>query len=141
MSEEAGSLTEEIVYIMNVAAGSSLVESMIRLKRRESSAKGEFSILVELKPVVRETIARYWTGGGTACWVPHSEPRTASDQLEATFSDLAKDKLSLREETVVSFLLRGHSTLSVAHNLGIAEGTVKLNQTNIYEKLHIISHA
>ena len=107
MSEEAGSLTEEIVYIINVAAGSSLVESMIRLKRRESSAKGEFSIVVELKPVVRETIARYWTGGGTGCRVPHSEPRTASDQLEATFSDLAKDKLSLREQTVVSFLLAG----------------------------------
>ena len=70
-----------------------------------------------------------------------SESRRTAGQLEKAFSEFAKDVLSSREQSVVSLLLRGHATLSIAHNLHIAEGTVKIHRKHIYEKLGINSQA
>jgi DNA-binding CsgD family transcriptional regulator len=66
-------------------------------------------------------------------------PFSANPGLERPFFEFAKDKLFPPEQTVVVLLLRRHSTVSVANNLKIAEGTGKIHRKHIYEKLSINS--
>jgi DNA-binding CsgD family transcriptional regulator len=141
VSEEAGSLTEEIVYIINVAAGSSLVESMIRLKRREKFSKGGVldPCRVEAGREGNDRALLDWGRNGML-----GPAQRTSHRLRSAGSHILR--LSKRQAVFArtdcgELSARGHSTLWVAHNLGIAEGTAKIHQTNIYEKLHIISHA
>ena len=135
VSDQPGSLSEEIVYIVQLGQGSSLVVSLMRMKGSARFNDDEFALLSELEPIVRESALRHC--GSQA----PTKSRTVHDELETAFSDFAKDRLSLREQMVVSLMLRGHSTLSVAVSLGIAEGTVKIHRKNIYEKLNISSQA
>ncbi|MEC7762831.1 MAG: helix-turn-helix transcriptional regulator [Pseudomonadota bacterium] len=48
-------------------------------------------------------------------------------------------RLSDREREVMSMMLKGHSNCSIALNLGITEGTVKIHRRNSYRKLSISS--
>jgi DNA-binding CsgD family transcriptional regulator len=51
--------------------------------------------------------------------------------VEAAFRSFGEGKLTRREQTVVSLVLRGHSTSSIAKVLGIGEGTVKSHRKAI----------
>lgn len=139
VSDQANALAEEIVYIFRMPEEACLVLSLMRDKLHDRFDTAEFQRLSMFEPLIRETVAKHW---------PYSqhekdrvEPRKAAGELEKAFSDFAKDALSSREQMVVSLLLRGHSTLSIAHNLCIAEGTVKIHRKHIYEKLRISSQA
>jgi DNA-binding NarL/FixJ family response regulator len=110
-------LAEEIVYMARPFDGVYLVLSLMRRK--------EFSIFTHWRLQIPNdaTSSRNQTPSG----------------LEEAFSTFATHKLSPREQTIVSLLLRGHSTLSIAYSLNIAEGTAKVHRRNIYEKLGISS--
>ncbi|MBL8577751.1 MAG: helix-turn-helix transcriptional regulator [Mesorhizobium sp.] len=139
VSEEAGSLAEEIVYMARPTEGLYLVQSLMRTNNTQPFSDAEFDDLKVVTPLVLETMSTYWHGAGMQALQSGGVP-TAS-VLDQAFATFAKDKLSPREQTIVSLLLRGHSTLSVAHNLDIAEGTAKVHRRNIYEKLGISSQA
>ena len=64
---------------------------------------------------------------------------TTGAGLEVTFQTFAGGRLSPREQMIVSLILRGHSSASIANRLVIAEGTVKNHRKNIYAKLAISS--
>lgn len=138
VSDDAGSLAEEIVYMAKPTDNLYLVLSLMRRKGYTAFDEIEFDNLKLLQDVVVETSIEHWKQSVTA-----SVPATSSSQstLEKAVATFAKDKLSPREQTIVSLLLRGHSTLSVAHNLDIAEGTAKVHRRNIYDKLGITSQA
>ena len=61
-------------------------------------------------------------------------PDTATDDAFQAFGDKL---LSPRERQLAQLLLRGHSTVSVALQLGIAPTTVKTHRKNLYAKLGI----
>lgn len=139
VSDQANALAEEVVYIVRIPDQSCLVLSLMRDKSHDRFDTAEFQRLSMFEPVIRETIAKHWPYGKQE--KQRLQPRQSAGELEKAFSDFAKDALSSREQTVVSLLLRGHSTLSIAHNLCIAEGTVKIHRKHIYEKLRISSQA
>lgn len=65
----------------------------------------------------------------------------SEDQIEAlepgapSRSLIAKTcNLSIREEEIVSFVLRGHTVSSISRALGISENTVRAHMKHIYEK-------
>lgn len=139
VSDDAGSLAEEIVYMATPQDDVYLVISLMRAKGLPAFDPMEFENLKLLEPVVLETAVEHWR-------IPvlnYLEPNIPQSEstLERAFATFAKEKLSPREQTIVSLLLRGHSTLSVAHNLDIAEGTAKVHRRNIYDKLGITSQA
>ncbi len=134
----AGCLAEELVFIDRLPDASGLVLSLMRGRDRERFDHDAFASLSALDGVVRETMAAHWRD---ACRGPDPRATRPAGELEQAFSAFAKDRLSLREQNVVSLLLRGHSALSVAHNLRIAEGTVRIHRKHIYEKLGINSQA
>ena len=139
VSDQLNALAEEVVYLFRMTDASCLVLSLMRDKAHDRFDAAEFQRLSMLEPVIRETLVRHWPRGERA--KEQVEPRRPAGELEKAFSDFAKDVLSSREQTVVSLLLRGHSTLSIAHTLCIAEGTVKIHRKHIYEKLRISSQA
>lgn len=141
VSDQAGSLAEEIVYMARPTEGLYVVLSLMRTKSVLPFSAEEFGDLKLVAPVVLETMSHHWqaaVGKALEADAAHSAPISTLDKAFATF---ANDKLSPREQTIVSLLLRGHSTLSVAHNLDIAEGTAKVHRRNIYDKLGISSQA
>jgi Response regulator containing a CheY-like receiver domain and an HTH DNA-binding domain len=57
-------------------------------------------------------------------------------------AESAEDKpLSLREQEVLRLLAKGHRSKEIAHEMGVALGTVNTHVRHIYEKLHVRSRA
>jgi DNA-binding CsgD family transcriptional regulator len=82
----------------------------------------------------------------TEAWRQHREqqPRSAQDldfKVHAAFDHFGDHILTGREQEIVRLLLRGHSSASVAEQLSISPGTVKIHRKNIYAKLGICSQA
>jgi DNA-binding CsgD family transcriptional regulator len=55
------------------------------------------------------------------------------------FENFGEGLLTERERQITQLLLRGHSTKSVARELGIAPGTVMVHKRNLFAKLGITS--
>ncbi len=138
VSDEIGSVAEEIDFIARLHDGSCLVLALMRAKNDTRFDEEQFANLTLLEPLVRDAMSAQWTPRDVPAAPQASRP---DRQLERAFFEFAKDRLSSREQTVVGLLLRGHSTQSTAHTLNIAEGTVKVHRKNIYDKLAVSSQA
>ena len=61
----------------------------------------------------------------------------SEDSKQFLRKDLLRKNLSKREIEVVMLVLQGLTNREVAHNLCVAEKTVKFHLTNVYKKLKI----
>jgi DNA-binding CsgD family transcriptional regulator len=71
-------------------------------------------------------------------------PRNAAVPRSAPFARAFErfgKPLSARERQIVTLVLQGHSTESIARHLDISPGTVKIHRKNIYRKLAISTQA
>lgn len=126
---------EEVGMILPLRDGSGIVISL------ESGAAGnrftddEIEWLQAVYPLVAAGVSRQWNGkmlegAGGDC------PSMAS-----LFSGFGQGVLSNRECEVVRLILQGHSSASIAAQLGIAPGTVKMHRKHAYQKLAVSSQA
>ena len=83
-------------------------------------------------PFFQAAFRHYWRQARPA-YLSHSSDTTTDDAFQAFGSKL----LSPRERQLAQLLLRGHSTVSVALQLGISPTTVKTHRKNLYAKLGI----
>lgn len=60
-------------------------------------------------------------------------------RLTRCFETFGESNLTGREQQITQLLLRGHSTKSIAQELGIAPGTVMVHKRNLFVKLDITS--
>ena len=60
-------------------------------------------------------------------------------RLTECFENFGEDALTQREREITQLLLRGHSSKSIARELGIAPGTVMVHKRNLFAKLGITS--
>jgi DNA-binding CsgD family transcriptional regulator len=139
ISMERGSLAEEIVFIARGGNGAYTAYSLMRSHGWPRFSNEEMTRLRGCAPVVLGLIGRQWPDEG-----PQTPPRLNRDEDEGTvveeaFRSFGEGMLTRREQTVVSLVLRGHSTLSIAKVLGIGEGTVKSHRKAIHAKLGIAS--
>jgi len=65
----------------------------------------------------------------------------SSPSQEFHFQEFGQGILTEREQSVVKMILLGHSSNSIALNLGISLSTVKSHRRNIYAKMNISSQA
>jgi DNA-binding CsgD family transcriptional regulator len=68
---------------------------------------------------------------------PASMDRSMSDAL----GRFGQDVLTAREREVAAYILKGHSSASIAALTGLAIGTVKIHRKNLYRKLRISSQS
>jgi len=65
--------------------------------------------------------------------------RGMHQRLTTCFENFGEDTLTQREREITQLLLRGHSSKSIARELGIAPGTVMVHKRNLFAKLGITS--
>lgn len=137
ISMESGSLAEEIVFLVPVADNLTLAYSLLRQNGSTPFSDDEFERLQQTVPMVLAFAKRHWQDLTPA----PSQPIAAGAQgdIEQAFATFAPAKLTEREQTIVSLILRGHSSVSIGKLLDIAEGTVKIHRKHIHTKLEISS--
>ncbi|MFT9441496.1 MAG: helix-turn-helix transcriptional regulator [Acetobacter papayae] len=139
ISMESGSLVEEIAFCTHAPDGTALVFSLMRSTGMEAFSKEDFSALEAFAPIINAALIQHWINRTEKKALEKTALNT--ENLNKSFRDFERDRLSPREQDVVALLLRGHSSLSAAKNLGITEGTVKIHRKNIYAKLGISSQS
>lgn len=138
ISMESGSLDEEICFICR-AGETPVAYSLMRSNGSGCFSDHELDLLRPLEPVVRELVAQHWRDPD---WRADSRrPERDRAVLEDAFQSFGHGVLTARETDICRLLLRGHSSASVAHTLGLAEGTVKNHCKHIYARLNISSRS
>lgn len=139
ISMESGSLAEEIVFLAPIDGPVYLAYSLLRRNGSPEFSSDDFARLQGTAPMVLALLAQNWRHLASPQGQPASVPRKDHDDIEQAFGTFAPTKLTAREQTIVSLILRGHSSISIGKLLDIAEGTVKIHRRNIYAKLAISS--
>jgi DNA-binding CsgD family transcriptional regulator len=136
ISLSSGSLAEEVFYLSQPRPGVFHCYSLMRSSGRAKFYDSEIGKLKSLSPIVNALLAKHY-----ASMAPQPAAGTPPDVLDAAFLTFKAGILSPREQHIVSLVLRGHSSVSVAEVLGIAEGTVKNHRKHIHAKLGVSSQA
>jgi len=134
-------LSEEICYTFYLPKGVAVVISLMRSGESSRFSARQFRLLESVTPIVVSLAQRHWQD------IPEKfDLETAAGELheersliESTVSTLFSKRITPREIQVVAQVLEGHSSDSIAKNLGISVGTVRIHRRNIYAKLRISS--
>jgi DNA-binding CsgD family transcriptional regulator len=134
-------LSDEICYTFYLPKGVAVVISLMRSGESSRFTAKEVRLLESVVPIVISLAQRHWRD------VPEkfdletaaSEPHDERSLIENTVSTLFGKRITPRETQVVAQVLEGHSSDSIANNLGITVGTVRIHRRNIYAKLQISS--
>ncbi|MGH8353089.1 MAG: LuxR C-terminal-related transcriptional regulator [Pseudomonas sp.] len=131
-------LAEEVAFFVDLADGAKGVLSLMRSTASPTYSRDELQLLDCAQQVVEAVVLEAWQ----QC--REQQPRPAQDldhKIRAAFEQFGAHSLTAREQEIVQLLLRGHSSASVAEQLEISPGTVKIHRKNIYAKLGIGSQA
>lgn len=136
ISEEEGTLVEEIGFITPLGDGASAVYSLMRNKDGNPFSPAEFQGLQVASPIIAASMRRH---RGASQVSLKSSP--SHNDSESAFRMAFGDRLTPTQHTVVRLILRGHSNVSIASHMRITEGTAKLHRYNIYQRLDITSQS
>ncbi len=128
-------LLDEMDFLLEISTRTTLV--LVVGRRDRMFTRAELGRLELIEPVVRAAMRRLWD-------LHDKSARTGSgddfhQRLTRCFEGLGADVLTDRERQVSQLLLRGHSSKSIARELGIAPGTVMVHKRNLFFKLGISS--
>lgn len=129
-------LRDEMDFLVDVATNSTLVLVVGRRTRRFTKAELERLKLVE--PLVNAAMRTIWQRS-SASTRRQEQGGSLHQRLTRCFENFGEGLLTDRERQITQLLLRGHSTKSVARELGIAPGTVMVHKRNLFAKLGITS--
>ena len=129
-------LRDEMDFLVDVSPNSTLVLVVGRRTRRFT--KAELERLRLLEPLVHAAMRTIWQRSSAG--ERRQEPGGSLHQrLTRCFENFGDGLLTDRERQITQLLLRGHSTKSIARELGIAPGTVMVHKRNLFAKLGITS--
>ncbi|MDZ5605466.1 LuxR C-terminal-related transcriptional regulator [Pseudomonas sp. RP23018S] len=135
VSSTHGTSIDEIGYIVHLQARAALVFSVMKSHKRGAFTDSEVEYLQAVAPVIRAVLEHHGRQ------LPHQLDSTDVDsKLESAFVG-ALGQLTEAQRYIAKLLLQGHSNASIARQLSISEGTVKVHKHNLYQRLEISSHA
>jgi len=120
------------------------VLSLIRWQQHSPVSQRELSILRAIEPGLRAICSKRWSNvsrGMAKSKCAELDEGFLGDRMLDDFESFGGPQLSSREHQIVSLVLQGHSTESIARHFDISPGTVKVHRRNIYRKLGISSQA
>lgn len=129
---------EEIGFVFDAGRGITGVASVARWTSSPSLSRDELDLLQAIEPAICAFCARHWGRINRARLV---SAENAGANAIAALEDFAGGILSVRERQIMTMILQGHSTQSLAHHLDISPGTVKIHRKNVYRKLNISTQA
>ena len=129
-------LADEMDFLLDVSPTSALVLVCGRTEKRFTRV--ELGRLRLVEPVVRSAMQRVWDSRDAGR--SHADKNRGMHQrLTECFDNFGEKTLTQREREITQLLLRGHSSKSIARELGIAPGTVMVHKRNLFAKLGITS--
>lgn len=129
-------LVDEMDFLLGVSDTSALVIVCGRTEKRFTRL--ELHRLQLIQPVVMSAMQRVWEGRESAM-TGDARDFGMHQRLTECFENFGEDELTHREREITQLLLRGHSSKSIARELGIAPGTVMVHKRNLFAKLGITS--
>lgn len=132
-------IREEVGFYFPLADATGVL-SLARWGHGPTLSRSDMDLLHALAPAISGLCARHWTAIATPAGPMRTRPRDAA-QVSAAYTEFGAKQLSERERQIVSLILQGHSTGSVARLLDISAGTVKVHRKNIYRKLSLSTQA
>jgi DNA-binding CsgD family transcriptional regulator len=129
-------LVDEMDFLLSVSATCTLVIVCGRTEKRFT--RPELSRLRLVEPIVMSAMQRLWESQ-ESIGSPDTLDRSMHNRLTACFDNFGEGVLTQREREITHLLLRGHSSKSIARELGIAPGTVMVHKRNLFAKLGITS--
>jgi DNA-binding CsgD family transcriptional regulator len=131
-------LAEEVGFFVPLSGQAGVVLSLMRRRATGVFPVKAIASLVAVEPVVSAVVARRWTDLA-ARFDRDLRPRRSGRSRSSPDGVWSQLGLTDREAGVIGLVLQGHSSESVAQQLGIATGTVKVHRRNVYRKLGITS--
>jgi len=126
-------LQDEVIFLCRLDNDVVFTISLGRTARLGSITRAERLKLKEVFPVVSALCHQFWLN--LAGEYVHS--KQARSTLEQALQSFGSGVLTAREQEITGLILQGHSSKSVADELAISAGTVKVHRKNIYMKLNI----
>lgn len=139
-------IREEVGFYFPLGLGAEAsmtgVLSLARWADSPALGRQDMDLLRALAPAIGGLSSRHYTEILHSADA-HAHPARGRDaaQVQAAYHEFGAEHLSERERQIVSLILQGHSTGSVAHLLDISPGTVKVHRKNIYRKLNLSTQA
>ncbi|MCF8482098.1 MAG: helix-turn-helix transcriptional regulator [Rhodospirillum sp.] len=125
-------IQDEVGFVFPAAGGVTAVLSLTRSVGNPRFRRGEIQTLADVAPLTRALSTQHWMRQST-----DTEKAPVQTSIAESLSGFGP--LTPREAEITGLVLKGHSTLSIAANLAISHGTVKVHRKNIYRKLNISS--
>ena len=135
---------EEIGFFFELPDHVTGVLSVVRWRQHSSISRPEFSVLQAIEPALRAIFIKRWRDASKRMDKPggiEDEQGALGNEFLDNFKSFGGSQLSLREHQIVSLILQGHSTESIARQFDLSPGTVKVHRRNVYRKLGISSQA
>ncbi len=143
VSPEPGVLSEEIGFFARTRGGAYIVLSLMRDGVEPPFSEDEMDRFREVAPLVcaamrlqyRDKVEVSSKDGNEAGW------SFGEGDLNRVIAACANGHVTPREAEVAALMLRGHSSGSVARELGISVSTVKIHRRNLYDKFGVSTQA
>jgi DNA-binding CsgD family transcriptional regulator len=126
---QATGIADEIGFILKLRHADAVL-SLSRIGAVPAFSRRDIARLESAAPLVRALAERHWHA--------RFNPPAEDEKAAATISH---PLLSKRELEIVTLILKGHSTYSIAAVLGLSPNTVKVHRRQAYAKLNISSQA
>jgi DNA-binding CsgD family transcriptional regulator len=120
---------EELILAIDLPGGEMGEISLSRIRAAGGYDDASIARLRAVHPLTAAVFRRLWAG------LSRSAPRAQARDLDNVFEDFGRGTLTPREREVAILILKGHSSESIGHHLGIATATVKTHRKQLYSKL------
>ena len=134
-------LADEIGMFATRRDGSHIFASIGRAYGMEAFSKKGIDRLRHFQPVIEHLMERQWDAARLGADGGESYGPPSFLTLDEALRRGVFRSLSAREREIVALILKGHSSKSIATQLGIAVGTVKNHRKSIYRRLSISSQS
>ena len=138
VSSDYGTAVEEVGFIMPLRPQVAIVYSLMRNHSSGDFSAAEMGMLATMAPVLASVFGQH-------CRLRYADYlRDAAAEgvvLEDAFVEILQGQLTETQRYIAKLLLQGHSNASIARQLNISDGTVKVHKHNIYQRLEISTNA
>lgn len=137
-------IRDEIGFFMGLTGDVTAVLSITRRGNSHEFNTLEIKLLEQVAELVSAIGRKHWADLANCFDQPAAQADPESDLLgpvEQALINLKENTLSDRQAEIIHYLLKGHSTESIALHLDISAETVKVHRRNAYANLGISSQA
>ena len=126
----ATGIADEIGFVLGLAEGSVGIISLCRLDAAGPFTKQEIRSFESVAAIICPLAGRHWSSR-----LPPPRPHVV------TPAAIDHAALTPREREIVTLILKGHSSISIAALLSVSPETIKVHRRRVYAKLNISSQA